>query len=175
MAKPSFELMWSSFPDHIKYPTLRELHNHIGGALAKNIDVPGFGPTGNTCAVRMSRALNYGNLPISPKLVKQLKMSAMTGEDGKLYIFRVRDMKTYLAKALAVHPVKVTKDFGQAFLGKSGIVSFDVVGWSDASGHLALWNGTEFRESVDDYRGLKDDPATPLIEPATQAMTLWEI
>ena len=114
-------------------------------------------------------------LPISPKFVKQLQMSAMTGEDGKLYIFRVRDMKTYLAKALAVHPVKVTKDFGQAFLGKSGIVSFDVVGWSDASGHLALWNGTEFRESVDDYRGLKDDPATPLIEPATQAMTLWEI
>ena len=51
-------------------------------------------------------------LPISPKFVKQLQMSAMTGEDGKLYIFRVRDMKTYLAKALAVHPVKVTKDFG---------------------------------------------------------------
>ena len=175
MAKPSFELMWASFPDHTKYPTLRDLHTHIGGALAKNIDVPGFGPVGNTCAVRMSRALNYGNLPISPKLVKQLNVSAMTGKDGKLYIFRVRDMKAYLAKALGGSPLKVTKDFGEAFQGKRGMVSFDVVGWSDASGHLALWDGEQFREPQDDYRGLKDDPATPGVEPATQSMSLWKL
>ncbi len=119
MAKPSFELMWASFPDHTKYPTLRDLHTHIGGALAKNIDVPGFGPVGNTCAVRMSRALNYGNLPTSPKLVKQLNVSAMTGKDGKLYIFRVRDMKAYLAKALGGQSLEGDQGFRRGVSGQT--------------------------------------------------------
>ena len=146
MSKPSFSMMWGSFPDHVKYPNLRDLHTYIGGTLTKNIDVPGFGETGNTCAVRMSRALNYGNLPVSAKLVKSLGISTMSGGDGKLYIFRVRELKTYLKSALAVTPVKITKNFSGAFAKKQGIVAFDVNGWSDASGHVALWNGTSFLE-----------------------------
>ena len=87
MAKPNFALMWQAFPDHTKYPTLRDLHTFIGGTLVKNIDEPGFGPHGNTCAVRMSRALNYGNLPISAKLVRSLRVSTMTGADGSCISF----------------------------------------------------------------------------------------
>jgi hypothetical protein len=175
MALPNFDLMWTNFPDHTKYPTLRDLHNFIGGTLAKNIDIPGFGANGNTCAVRLSRALNYGSMPISGNITKSLKISTMTGGDGKLYIFRVREMKAYLAAALAVTPVKVTDKFGEAFSGKRGLVSFDVSGWSDASGHVALWDGSDFREPHDDYRNLSDNPLTPVIEGTTQAMTLWEI
>jgi hypothetical protein len=175
MAKPSFSMMWQAFPDHTKYPTLRDLHTFIGGALAKNIDEPGFGANGNTCAVRMSRALNYGNLPVSAKMVKSLGIATMTGADGKLYIFRVRELKIYLRSALGVTPSKVFKNFDQAFIGKQGIVAFDVSGWSDASGHVALWNGSAFREAHDDYRNLKDNPNTAQIEPSTTAMTLWEL
>jgi hypothetical protein len=174
MAQPNFKMMWKAFPDHEKYPMLRDLHMFIGGRLAKNIDVPGFGANGNTCAARMSRALNYGNMPISPKLTKSLGISTLTGTDGKLYIFRVRDMKKYLASAMGVTPQKVAKDFDKAFLGKQGIVAFEVSGWSDASGHVALWDGTAFREGHDDYRNLKDDPATPQVEASTVGMTLWE-
>lgn len=173
MAKPSFAMMWQAFPDHIKYPTLRDLHTFIGGSLITNIDVPGFGEKGNTCAVRMSRALNYGNLSVSAKLTNSLGIPTMTGADGKLYIFRVRQLKTYLHSALGVAPSKVSTDFDQAFAGKQGIVAFDVVGWNDASGHVALWDGATFREQHDDYRNLKDDPKTTRIEPATTAMTLW--
>ena len=175
MSKPSFEMMWQAFPDHTKYPTLRDLHTFIGGALVKNIDVPGFGINGNTCAARISRALNYGNMPISAKLTESLGISTMIGADKKLYIFRVRDMKIYLASALGTTPNKVSKNFDKAFAGQQGIVTFDVTGWSNASGHVALWNGSSFREAEDDYRSLKDDPTTPQIEPSTQRMTLWSL
>lgn len=175
MAKPSFTMMWDAFPDHTNYPTLRDLHNFIGGSLTKNIDVPGFGPNGNTCAVRMSRALNYGNFPVSAKLVKSLGIGTMIGADGMLYLFRVRELKTYLKSALAVTPNKVTKDFSAAFGKKQGIIAFEVTGWSDASGHVTLWDGSAFREAHDDYRNLKDDPATRLVEPTTTSMSLWAI
>lgn len=175
MATPSFKTMWKQFPDHTIYPTLRDLHTFIGGALANNIDVPGFGTNGNTCAVRMSRALNYGSLPISAKLVKALKVSTLTGTDGKLYIFRVRELRIYLNSSLGVTPTKITKNFATAFTKKQGIVAFDVSGWGDASGHVALWDGSAFREAQDDYRGLKDNPKTAKVEPNTTAMSIWEI
>ncbi|MCX7112757.1 MAG: type VI secretion system amidase effector protein Tae4 [Proteobacteria bacterium] len=177
MAQPNFKMMWDAFPDHSLYPNLRVLFTFIGGTLINNIDAAGFGENGNTCAVRMSRALNYGNLQISAKLVKTLKIATMTGSDSKLYIFRVNELKTYLINALGVTPITVTKDFGKAFLKKKGIVAFEVKGWTDASGHLALWNGSAFREPEhDDYRNLKDDPkTTKVVEPYTNKMTLWEL
>lgn len=97
----------------------------------------------------------------------------MTGADGMLYIFRVRELKDYLKAALGVTPITVTKDFDAAFVNKPGIIAFDVKGWSNASGHVALWDGSAFRESHDDYRKLKDDAATPRVEATTTAMSLW--
>ena len=168
--------MWDAFPDHAKYPTLRSLHNFIGGTLTKNIEVPGFGESGNTCGVRMSRALNYGALPISGKLVKSLGISTMTGGDGMLYIFRVRELKLYIRKVLSVTPIKETKTFGAAFASSKGIVAFDVSGWSDASGHVALWDGTTFREPAhDDFRNQRDNPKTTIVEATTTSMTLWAL
>lgn len=176
MAKPDFALMWSNFPDHVKYPTLDTLFSFIGGTLTKNIHEPGFGPNGNTCAVRISRALNYGALPISRKLVRSLEVSTMTGADKHLYMFRVRDMKKYLRNVLGVTPKSVSKDFGTAFGGERGIVAYDVEGWSDASGHVALWDGTNFREpSHDDFRFRKDDPTTKVREATTTKMILWRL
>ena len=179
MATPNFALMWTNFPDHGRYPTLTSLFKMIGGQLAKNIDVPGFGPNGNTCAVRLCRALNYGGLPISSKLLASLKLNrrTLTGADKMLYLFRVRELRTYLGRALGVTPEIVLKDFDTAFSGKRGIVAFSVEGWSNATGHLALWNGDKFKEpDHDDYRVLKDDPSTPTIrEPETTKMTLWPL
>ncbi|ARU58386.1 type VI secretion system-associated effector [Oleiphilus messinensis] len=176
MSNPNFNLLWAQFPDHIQYPTLKDLFTHIGGTLARNINVPGFGPNGNTCAVRISRALNYSNAPISKKTVNSLKLNSITGADGKHYIFRVREIRLYLEHTLIARPIKVTRNFDKAFLGTKGIVAFSVNGWSDASGHVALWDGTTFKEpKFDDFRDLKDDPATLFREPNTEGMTLWPL
>ena len=176
MAKPDFSLMWANFPDHDKYPTLETLFTHIGGMLGKTINLPGFGPTGNTCAVRMSRALNYGAFPISSKIVAALGLHTLTGADRRLYLFRVREMKKYLERALGVSPVSVHKDFASAFGGQQGIVAFTVEGWSNATGHIALWDGKAFKEpAYDDYRVLRDNPETRTREAETVAMNLWAV
>ena len=77
---------------------------------------------------------------------------------------------------MGVTPVKATSGFATAFQGRRGIVAFDVAGWSDASGHVALWNGTDFRENDhDDYRLQADDPATEKVEATTKGMILWPL
>lgn len=176
MAQPNFALMWQNFPDHAKYPTLTALFNSIGGQLVRNVGVPGFGPSGNTCAVRMSRALNYSTMPISSKEVAALKLATLKGADDMPYLFRVRELNTYLHAALGVKPQTVSAGFDSVFAKSRGIVSFKIEGWTDASGHFALWDGTQFKEPrFDDYRGLRDDPATARREPRTTSMTLWAL
>lgn len=66
----------------------------------------------------MSRALNYSKFDITAKLAKQLKIETLTGMDRKLYIYRVTDLKKYLANALGVAPITVKEDFSTAFAGK---------------------------------------------------------
>ncbi|GJE61676.1 T6SS effector amidase Tae4 family protein [Methylobacterium trifolii] len=176
MAKPSFDWMWTYFPDHGKYPTLKDLFGWLGGGLKRNIDEPGFGPAGNTCAARMSRALNYANHPITAKQIKQLSLNALLGDDKKHYLFRVRELRTYLTHTIGVTPKTVKKDFQTAFAGERGIVAFRVAGWQSASGHIALWDGSSFRENDhDDYRAQQDDPSTAENEGTVEEMVLWPL
>jgi Type VI secretion system (T6SS), amidase effector protein 4 len=152
MAKMNFDLMWKNFPDHHQWPTMGALYRHIGGDLVDAIAWDGFGENGNTCATRMSRALNYGGVPIDLALLKSLKLSSLTGADKKHYIYRVGELKTYLKSALGVPSMDKTPPIGDIFSGKKGVVAIDVRGWRNASGHIALWNGSQFIEpSHDDY------------------------
>jgi len=125
----------------------------------------------------MSRALDYGGLPLSRKLIHHLKLSAMTGSDDQRYLFRVREMKKYIGSALGVSPVAVTKDFTTAFAGRQGIVAFDVSGWSDASGHVALWDGSHFREEHDSYatRIVASHLAGKQMQTHVTSMHLWPV
>jgi hypothetical protein len=173
VAKPDFDLMWRLFPDHVKYPNLESLFTFLGGGLKRNIYEDGFGPEGNTCAVRMSYVCNYGGLLLHGSTLKALDLHPLWGDDHKAYLFRVREMKKYFANQLGRPNEIVKKDFMSAFAGKRGIVAYDVANWSDASGHLALWNGKEFRETHDDYRSLQDDPTTEVKEAQVTQMALW--
>jgi hypothetical protein len=84
--------------------------------------------------------------------------------------------RIYLANALGTTPQRVRKDFGTAFAGRRGIVAFKVDGWQTATGHIALWNGTQFREDDhDDYRQQRDDPTTVQNEGTTVEMLLWPL
>jgi hypothetical protein len=67
-------------------------------------------------------------MPISAKIVNAHRIETMTGIDGKLYVFRIRELKQYLKIALGVAPVKVFREFQHAFDGRHGIVVFDVIG-----------------------------------------------
>ncbi|QYF92255.1 type VI secretion system amidase effector protein Tae4 [Massilia sp. PAMC28688] len=120
----------------------------------------------NTCAVRMSYALlrsGFGLSRTSDPAASKL------GADKRWYWLRVADLRaelvarfkgfdaelsfelldTALAEdedALTVQfearKAKATEFFKTHLLSKNGIIVFKVEGWSNATGHFTLWDGT---------------------------------
>lgn len=128
----NFRRMWDEFPRG----TSDEVKKRIGGS----VDAAWIT---NTCAIRVSRCLNYAGQPLP---VKYPGMTTLKGGDGKRYGFRVRELKLYLRGVHGAPAVShaVTDESGAvpaAFTGKQGIICFDVTGWSDATGHFDLWDG----------------------------------
>lgn len=115
----------------------------------------------NSCAIRLSRALNYGAFHI-PYISG---LSVVSGEDKLWYAYRVREVTAWL-KRLWGRPQVVLKYANrlgapEALLGKKGILVVEVP-FSDATGHMTLWDG---QRCIDD---------SDYFDLATQVM-LWEV
>jgi len=157
MHRPSFAAMSAAantifpYPGGIPFDENREITvvnkqvaDVIGGAVAKNIaTLETKNDTSkwiNTCAVRMSFILNNANVYI-PKRSGQ----TVTGKDNRNYFYHVKDLILFLTgiwgKADYIIQFPVIND--KNITGKNGLILFEVSGWSDASGHATLWNGTE--------------------------------
>lgn len=96
----------------------------------------------NTCAIRMSRALNYGGLAIP----RGQGLSIVSGSDKLWYAYRVKELSRWLRKQLGKPDVSVTPVLGtetapEAIIGKKGILVIEA-NWSDATGHFTLWEET---------------------------------
>lgn len=94
----------------------------------------------NLCTVRMSRALNGAGAPI-PNGAPGL--TTVRGGDGKRYAIRVKEFRQYM-RATYGAPTLTERGgvVADSFRGKQGIIIFDVRVWSDASGHVDLWDGS---------------------------------
>ncbi|MDR1968393.1 MAG: type VI secretion system amidase effector protein Tae4 [Burkholderiaceae bacterium] len=172
MTKPDFDKLWLEFPDHTKYPTLKDLYTALGGTAEKNINLPGFGPNGNTCASRMSIALNKAGAPISTASANTAGVQTLGTATGSRIIFRVAELRKYLFKTLGTPATSSTSPYDEAFRGRRGIIAF-TVNWQDASGHIALWNGAVYREPDHDDYSTYVNPAYPSIR--TSRSEFWEI
>jgi hypothetical protein len=172
MRKPSFHLLWTSFPDHVKYPTLKDLYTALGGAAQRNINAPGFGPNGNACASRMSVAFNKSGAPIDAAIAHASHAQTLGTANSSRIIYRVADFRTYLLKVLGSPTVDASSPYDDAFRGKTGIVAFSV-NWRNASGHIALWNGTTYREPSHDDFSTYVDPQSPATR--TNRGEFWEV
>lgn len=169
MAKPNFKLMWAGFPTRLEYRDLEALFTHLGGAAAKNIDAPGFGRTGNTCAARLSVALQAGGVMISGGGGIRTVGTA----NGKRIIFAVADMRRFLEREFGKPKRDVTVPFHSDFLKRQGIIAFGVEGWSDATGHIALFDKGIYRDIGDDkYHSMT---AARTGGPRTVVGEFWEI
>lgn len=102
----------------------------------------------NTCTIRLSRAFNYAGDPIEKGLAG---LNAVSGADGKWYAFRVREMEKYLRTVYGAPQIEVTendpKKLRAAVSGHRGVIQFNVLGWSDATGHMDIWDGSRVRFS----------------------------
>ena len=125
--KPKFNTLWAMYPQG----KAEEVFKLIGGkVLANNF--------ANSCAIRVSRSLNYSGFPIGyipPNLT-------VSGDDNKWYIYRVSELIKYLEKTYGKADLTVVnKPYVKEFKGKKGIIIFEVDSWDDASGHATLWDG----------------------------------
>lgn len=95
----------------------------------------------NTCVIRLSRALNYGGSPIPGNFTG---LVTEKGIDKQRYALRVAEFRRYM-KITYGTPTAVSGKAGAlsggSLSGSSGIICFDVPGWSDATGHVTLWDG----------------------------------
>jgi len=170
--KPVFLTLWNNFPDHMKYPHLKDLYTWLGGVAQKNIYSPGFGPQGNTCASRMSVALNRAGVPINKSIAASCGARTVSAGDGSQIIYGVADLRKYLLKTLGKPVEDKYSPFDSNFSGKQGIIAFSV-NWSNATGHIALWNGASYREPVHDNYSTFIDARNADIK--TTLGEFWEI
>ena len=160
-SRPSWADMVANYPDEsVDTPTLYD--TKISGLFKGLYKAPGYQ---NTCAVRMSYALNRSGIKLSKT---KSSVASVLGGDGFWYWLRVGDLKAELSNrfkgfdeelVLDVIPDSLVADkalFDKAFLervkkakefiddkilDRNGIIVFEVVGWEDASGHFTLWDG----------------------------------
>lgn len=133
---PSYDTLWVVYPDYMTYPDPQDVKNLIGG----NVNAVWIT---NTCAIRMSRALNYSGI-VLPKSAHG--MHTVSGSDAKRYAYRVRELRSWLNVTLDPPIFDISKKAGTAFdkstiAGFKGIIAFDIA-FSDATGHLDLWDSS---------------------------------
>lgn len=172
MIKPHFHSLWREFPDHTKYQSMKDLYTALGGAAEKNINQPGFGPNGNTCASRMSVAFNKSGVPINVALASTIGAKTLGTADGSRIIYRVADFRNYLLKTLGEPTFDNTSPYDDAFRGRKGIIAFSV-NWQGATGHIALWNGVTYREPSHDNYSTYVNSTNPNIRTSLGAF--WEL
>jgi hypothetical protein len=136
---PSFAKLKAEYPDYVNYTSAQVLNN-IGGKVKINAFA-------NTCAVRLSRTLNYNSLEL-PGPSKFPGGAVVSGDDKKWYAFRVPDIRKWLTIKLSKPGFDLTKKAGEAFdkttiCTLKGIIGFDIK-FNDATGHLDLWDGSFF-------------------------------
>lgn len=130
------------FSDLVKnYPTTSDYKAVIRSINPRYENEPAYQ---NTCAMRLSKSLNYCK---GHEIPKKQNLYCIIGVDKKRYAVRVREMKKYIRDKYSKPDFELTAAKGvidkSSILGKQGIIVFDVSGWSDASGHFSLWDGSK--------------------------------
>lgn len=115
----------------------------IGGKVLLNAR---SGIFNNSCAIRLSHALNK-----TGELIPHINGQTSSGKNPPKwwYIYRVKQMKSYLNQKYGVPVVYKSRDKFVKCAPK-GILLLEAV-WSDASGHATLWDGKNTIDKSDDY------------------------
>ena len=145
--RPLFLNLWENYPVKM---AAGDVYALVGGqalALYEENSHLDQNPYANACALRLSRSLNYGGMPIK----QSTKGYKVKGSDNKPYLLRVREMITFveqnLGKADITFKPQNNQDVSSQLQGKKGIIIFKVSGWGDASGHVTLWNESDCGDS----------------------------
>jgi hypothetical protein len=138
MAIPDFKLLSAGFPDYWKYPEAADARKFVGGEAMES-DIT------NTCTIRLSHAMNSVDVPI-PRF--WMKVTNRRGKNGKYYIIRVKDFRSWMEHQFGKPDMDLSKKPGASFdtkaiQGSQGVIAFGD-GIEDTFGHFDLWYGDKF-------------------------------
>ncbi len=160
MHRPAFSTAWAAFMSI--NVSVAMVGKKIGGRVQQNIDSNIFQ---NACPIRMSYVLNKSGFPI-----RQGKgYEVVSGADKSLYLFRVNEMMTYLETSFGKADKVMASPNQSNFAGMKGIVVVKGSGWSNARGHITLWDGSR----CSDMCHMMHDPDNGPFVPDTAA--LWTL
>lgn len=149
--RPRFSDLWNAYTE-VGLMGAAGVYDLVGGDVAalRNQNPDDYA---NACALRMSRALNYGGYKI-PKgtIIKNKSIYRVRGGDGMPYILRVDDVIGFLEYNWGKPDLVMARGGDGAISGKKGLIVVEVSGWSDASGHVVLWNGAKTGDGSDYQR-----------------------
>lgn len=171
--RPSWDDMILNYPDSsINVDTL---YAKIGNGLPKMLKENQAWE--NSCAFRMSKGLNYSGFKLpynnSKYRAKGSTGGVHIGDDKLNYWYRVKELGKYLEEHLGspefdetLKKAKIGETKEELSIEKwdklknlKGIIMFKVSGWSDASGHFTLWDGSHLIYPGDNRH---DDPNSNL-------------
>jgi hypothetical protein len=133
----------------------------IGGKVEQNIKAGIFQ---NACPIRMSYVLNHSGV-----LIPAAGYSVVSGADGKWYMYRVHEMMAYLERTFGVADQIAKAPTVADFTGLKGIIVVKGHGWSDARGHITLWNGVTCSDTCHLLADPDNGPFTP------DVAALWKL
>jgi hypothetical protein len=157
MQVPSFDLLLKNYPNDRNVVALKR---KIGGSIDDTNSPPRDqwlgGAHGDTCTIRMSRALNYSGVHIPAKF-KGLRTAP--GADHLHYAFAVQEMRFFLTTTFGQPNINVKGRpvSRQPFRNDKGIILFDISCFGQnadgtrALGHMDLWDTKTFFDEITGY------------------------
>lgn len=139
--------LWASYPRLDQYPTKDNektspdqqlIWEHLGGHIRTNRD---NGTFKNSCAIRVSEALNQSGDPVPYTPGKTVSGAADANGKKNWYFYRVNDLKDYLMRTRRAPEVYAPSEWKTSLAGRKGILMFEVHEWDDAAGHFTLFDG----------------------------------
>jgi hypothetical protein len=120
-----------------------DVANLVGGTVKSNFFDAAYTAYKDTCAIRISRALNSAGAPIpagggglnNPYMEKR-KIRTDQGGDSKWYIYSTYDMRAYLDGKYGGHKTFPATTGPSDLAALKGIIGFGFY-------HLDLWDGTK--------------------------------
>jgi hypothetical protein len=171
--KVKFADMVKNYPTNQAYatsPTVNpNIWTYIGGKIQYNGTTPDPKSTttpkamifSNSCATRMSRALNYSGAPVAHHAT-----GTVSGADGKWYLFRVADLDPEMTTLFGSGKTLSLATWRADIAGKTGVVKF-TARWANATGHFTLWDGSKMINGAADEQDARD--------PAVNGVKFWEV
>ena len=170
--RPEFEALWRAYSE-VGMKDYQQVYDLVGGNVAELRQARPADYT-NACALRMSRGFNYGG-DVIPKgtIIQGTNIYRAKGADGLPYILRVNDVINFVRHNWGAPDKTLAPSEHDQLNGLKGLIVIEVQGWSDASGHVTLWDGVATGDDSDYQNPQSHAFDSPAVSP--KHILYWEL